>query len=59
MTDRANAMALKLAERHLIKMGWKYSVADIGKTAAQILFAMETQYEASRAAIVPAKEGDS
>jgi len=35
--DMTQAEALRLAKAHLEKMGWKYSAADIGSTARQIL----------------------
>lgn len=39
---RAEAEALCLARKHLEKLGWKYSAADIGKTARKILDGMQS-----------------
>lgn len=41
MTDRTKAVALELAERRLVKLGWRFSHEDIGVMAAQIIIAME------------------
>ena len=35
--DHTQAEALRLAKGHLEKLGWKYTAADIGKTAQKIL----------------------
>ena len=44
MTDNcAKAEALRLAKAYLEKMGWRYGPKDIGKTAKEILDAMEGQ----------------
>lgn len=39
-SGRAEAMALRLAKDYLEKMGWKYTPADIGTKAQEILCAM-------------------
>jgi hypothetical protein len=39
--DAAIAEALRIAERRLIALGWRYSVEDVGKTAAQIIAALD------------------
>lgn len=38
--DRLKAEALRQAKDFLEKKGWKYTAADIGKTAAEILSGM-------------------
>ena len=43
--DQAAAEALRLAKAHLEKMGWKYSPAEIGKTAGEILVALRARLE--------------
>jgi hypothetical protein len=39
-SDRAAEEAIRAAERWLIKQGWKYTPADVGKRAREILEAM-------------------
>jgi hypothetical protein len=41
MRDHTEAMALKLAEKKLISMGWKWDATQIGKVAAEILKALD------------------
>ena len=41
MGDQTTAEALRLARAHLEKMGWTYTPEDIGKTARQIIDAVE------------------
>lgn len=43
MDDRTAAAALKIAERELKRLGWKFCSEDIGKKAAQILKAMQKE----------------
>lgn len=43
MGNEHKAVALEIAERWLIKHGRKYSPADIGRRAKEILDAMEDQ----------------
>ena len=38
--DETAAEALRVAERWLIKQGWKFSPDDVGKRAAEILKAL-------------------
>lgn len=38
--DEAAAEALRVAERWLIKQGWKFTPADVGTRAAEILKAL-------------------
>lgn len=40
MNGQAQAAALLIAERVLIKLGWGFTAVDVGKTARQILDAM-------------------
>ncbi len=40
--DRTNAEALRIAHAILEKLGWRYSAADVGKTAAEILSALQS-----------------
>lgn len=37
MGDETAAEALRIAERHLIKQGWKFTPDDVAKLAAEIL----------------------
>lgn len=46
--DQTEAAALHLAKAHLEKMGWKYGPQDIGKTAREILSALEPEAADSR-----------
>lgn len=39
--DRTLAIALEIAERRLIKLGWKYSNADVGEAAAVMINALQ------------------
>ena len=41
--DNATAEAIKVAERHLIKMGWKFDPSDVGREAAKLLKAMQAE----------------
>ena len=38
--DNAMAEALRIAEDHLKRLGWKYTPADVGETARKILDAV-------------------
>jgi hypothetical protein len=35
--DRSYAEALRIAEAHLIRQGWKFGPADVGRVAREIL----------------------
>ena len=48
--DRAAAVAIEMAERQLLNLGWKHTPEDIGVRAARIIAAMETDLAARRAA---------
>lgn len=48
--DEADAEALRVAERWLIKQGWKFTPADVGKRAAEILEALRGNDPASKEA---------
>lgn len=39
--DRTRATALKIAERKLISLGWRFSFEDVGRHADCIIAAME------------------
>lgn len=41
--DRTQAEALRIAHSRLDKLGWSYTHADIGKTAAEIIKAMDKE----------------
>ena len=41
--DEAIAEALRIAERRLTKLGWSYSDEQVGKVAAAIIAALDTQ----------------
>ena len=43
--DHTQAEALRIARDRLEKMGWKYTAADIGKTAAEILNGLRTHLQ--------------
>ncbi len=47
LTDRVGdetiAEALRIAERRLMALGWRYSTEEVGKVAAQIIAALDTQ----------------
>ena len=45
MNDRTKAMALAIAERKVIAMGWKFGAEDIGAYAALIVKALESGLE--------------
>lgn len=38
--DETHAEALRIAERHLIKMGWKFTPAQVATTAKEIISAL-------------------
>jgi hypothetical protein len=40
--DETIAEALRIAERRLIALGWRYGHADVGKTAAEIIAALDS-----------------
>ncbi|WP_162911338.1 hypothetical protein [Shinella zoogloeoides] len=35
--DETHAEALRIAERHLVKMGWKFTPVQVAETAKQII----------------------
>jgi hypothetical protein len=37
MGDETTAEALRIAERHLVKQGWKFTPKDVAQLAAEIL----------------------
>lgn len=41
MTDRTQAKALEIAERELLRKGWKFGAKDIASTAALIIKEMQ------------------
>tara|TARA_R100001086_G_C11754701_1_gene236376 strand:- start:119 stop:274 length:156 start_codon:yes stop_codon:yes gene_type:complete len=41
MRDQTQAMALKLAEKKLISLGWKWDARQIGVVAAEIIKALD------------------
>ena len=41
MRDETEAMALKLAEKKLVSLGWKWDATQIGKVAAEIIKALD------------------
>lgn len=41
--DRAQAEALRIAHTRLEKLGWRYSLEDVGKEAAKIIKAMDKE----------------
>lgn len=41
--DNTKAAALAIAERYLIKMGWRHSLEDIGTNAAKLIAAMDAE----------------
>ncbi len=43
--DETIAEALRIAERRLIALGWRYSSQDVGKTAAEIIAALDTKVD--------------
>lgn len=44
--DETHAEALRIAERHLIKMGWKFTPAKVGATAREVIAALTDKGEA-------------
>ena len=52
--DQTLAMALGIAERRLIELGWRYSDADVGKAAASIIAGLDIT-DAGRRAIAAAE----
>jgi len=38
--DETHAEALRIAERHLVKMGWKFTPAKVGETAREVIAAL-------------------
>lgn len=38
--DETHAEALRIAERHLIKMGWKFTPVQVAETARQMIDAL-------------------
>jgi hypothetical protein len=38
--DETHAEALRIAERHLVKQGWKFTPAQVGETASVIISAL-------------------
>lgn len=43
--DRTIAAALQIAHQHLVKLGWGFSAADVGKTAREIVDAFDKPAE--------------
>lgn len=41
--DRATAAALQIAYQNLIRLGWKFDAADVGKEARKILNAFDAR----------------
>ena len=41
LRDRATAAALQIAYQNLLRLGWKFTHADIGKRAREILDAFD------------------
>lgn len=54
LTDRVGdetiAEALRIAERRLINLGWRYAITDVGVEAAKIIAALDPP-DAGRAAL--------
>jgi hypothetical protein len=44
--DATCAEALRIAERHLIKQGWKFTPLQVAKTAREIITALQSKGEA-------------
>ncbi len=53
LSDRAGdetiAEALRIAERRLIKQGWSHTSAEVGKTAAAIIAALDSKEDTPNA----------
>ena len=41
--DRTQAEALRIAEKWLLKQGWKFTPADVGKRAKEVLAALDAK----------------
>lgn len=39
--DRATAEALRIAHEYLVKQGWRFNAADVGKVAREIIDAFD------------------
>ena len=39
--DRTKAMALQIAHQYLVTQGWKFTMADVGKRAREIVDALD------------------
>lgn len=46
--DRTQAEALRIAHARLKELGWRYDNAQIGKTAAEIIKAMDAELNDAR-----------
>ena len=42
-TDRTQAEALRIAERWLLKQGWKFTPTDVGTRAKELLVALAAE----------------
>ena len=62
LTDRVGdetiAEALRIAERRLFTLGWRYGVEDVGKSAAQIIAALDSPSRKETGALQSLPEGD-
>lgn len=43
MNDCMKAKALEISERKLIKLGWKFTVEDVGREAAKMIKALDAE----------------
>lgn len=41
--DRATAAAFQIAYQNLVRLGWKFSAADVGKAAREIMDAFDAK----------------
>ena len=49
MSDRSQAEAMRIAERWLLKQGWRFTPADVGVRAKEILDAMKPGEQSNEA----------
>jgi len=47
MGDNTTAEALRIAERHLIKQGWKFTPKDVANLANEILKTLDARKDAA------------